>query len=238
MMRSAGVIMNDLADRSFDGQVERTRHRPLVSGQLRPKHALVLLLTLLLGAGALLSLLNPLTWLLSPVAVLLAGIYPFCKRFLHIPQLMLGVAFGWGGVMAWAAVRDQFEITTWLLFAATVCWAIVYDTIYAIQDRNDDMRIGVKSSAILFGSYTWLCVGLTATFMLFFLSLAGEINQLGAGYFAGLALVSILMGYQVVLLRSDVSAELAFKLFRQHCWIGLIVLIGILLGTFNRTYVS
>ncbi len=231
MMRSAGVIMNDLADRSFDGQVERTRHRPLVSGQLRPKHAFGLLVTLLLGAVVLLSFLNPLTWLLSPVAVLLAGLYPFCKRFLHIPQLMLGIAFGWGGVMAWAAVRNQFEPTTWLLFAATVCWAIVYDTIYAIQDKDDDLKIGVKSSAILFGSYTWLCVGLTASLMLFFLSIAGEINQLGAAYFIGLALAAILMGYQIVLLRSDVSSELAFKLFKQHSWIGLIILAGIFLGT-------
>lgn len=230
-MRSAGVIMNDLADRSFDGQVERTRHRPLVSGQLRPKHALGLLVVLLIGAVTLVSYLNPLTWLLSPVALLLAGLYPFCKRFLHIPQLMLGVAFGWGGVMAWAAVRNQLETTTWLLFAATVCWAIVYDTIYAIQDKNDDMKIGVKSSAILFGSYTWLCVGLTASLMLFFLSLAGEINQLGPAYFVALGLATILMGYQVVVLRSDVSPELAFKLFKQHCWIGLIVFAGIFLGT-------
>ena len=133
--------------------------------------------------------------------------------------------------MAWAAVRDQFETTTWLLFAATGGWAIVYDTIYAIQDRNDDLKIGVKSSAILFGSYTWLCVGLTAAFMLFFLSLAGEINQMGAAYFVGLALAATIMGYQVVLLRSEVSAELAFKLFKQHCLIGLIVLAGIFLGT-------
>ncbi len=231
MMRSAGVIMNDLADRAFDGQVERTRHRPLVSGQLRPKHAFGLLVTLLLVAIALLSFLNPFTWLLSPVAVFLAGLYPFCKRFLHIPQLMLGIAFGWGGVMAWAAVRDQLEPTTWLLFAATVCWAIVYDTIYAIQDKDDDLKIGVKSSAILFGSYTWLCVGLTAALMLFFLSLAGEINQLGAAYFVGLALAATIIGYQVILLRSDVSTEMAFKLFKQHCWIGLIVLAGISLGT-------
>ena len=124
LMRSAGVIMNDLADRSFDGLVERTRHRPLVSGQLRPRHALGLLVLFLLGATGLLWFLNPLTWILSPVALVLAGLYPFCKRFLHIPQLILGVAFGWGGVMAWAAVRNELEAETWLLFAATVCWAI------------------------------------------------------------------------------------------------------------------
>ena len=231
-MRSAGVIMNDLADRSFDGQVERTRHRPLVSGQLRSKHALGFLALLLFGAMGLLCFLNPLTWVLSPVALLLAGSYPFCKRFLHIPQLILGVAFGWGGVMAWAAVRNDLEAGTWLLFAATVCWAIVYDTIYAIQDREDDLKIGVKSSAILFGSYTWLGVGLSACFMLFFLSIAGEVGDLGTEYFAGLLLIAVLMGYQVIRLRSPITPRVAFKLFKQHCWTGVIVLVGIFLGTY------
>lgn len=231
IMRSAGVIMNDLADRSFDGQVERTRHRPLVSGQLRPKHALSLLAVLLTIAAGLLYFLNPLTWLLSPVALLLAGLYPFCKRFLHIPQLMLGVAFGWGGVMAWAAVRDELESGTWLLFAATICWAIVYDTIYAIQDKEDDKKIGVKSSAILFGSYTWLGVGLASFFMLLFLSLAGQVSNLGTEYFLGLMLVAVLVGYQVILLRLEITTELAFKLFKQHGWVGMIVLAGLFFGT-------
>jgi 4-hydroxybenzoate polyprenyltransferase len=231
IMRSAGVIMNDLADRSFDGQVDRTRHRPLVSGQLRPKHALSLLAVLLTIAAGLLYFLNPLTWLLSPVALLLAGLYPFCKRFLHIPQLMLGVAFGWGGVMAWAAVRDELESGTWLLFAATICWAIVYDTIYAIQDKEDDKKIGVKSSAILFGSYTWLGVGLASFFMLLFLSLAGQVSNLGTEYFLGLMLVAVLVGYQVILLRLEITTELAFKLFKQHGWVGMIVLAGLFFGT-------
>ncbi|MEE9232277.1 MAG: 4-hydroxybenzoate octaprenyltransferase [Nitrospirales bacterium] len=231
IMRSAGVIMNDLADRSFDGQIERTRHRPLVSGQLRPKHALSLLAILLTIAAGLLYFLNPLTWLLSTVALLLAGLYPFCKRFLHIPQLMLGVAFGWGGVMAWAAVRDELESGTWLLFAATICWAIVYDTIYAIQDKEDDKKIGVKSSAILFGSYTWLGVGLASFFMLLFLSLAGQVSNLGTEYFLGLMLVAVLVGYQVILLRLEITTELAFKLFKQHCWVGMIILAGLFFGT-------
>ena len=231
IMRSAGVIMNDLADRSFDGQVERTRHRPLVSGQLRPKHALSLLAILLTIAAGLLYFLNPLTWLLSEMALLLAGLYPFCKRFLHIPQLMLGVAFGWGGVMAWAAVRDELESGTWLLFAATICWAIVYDTIYAIQDKEDDKKIGVKSSAILFGSYTWLGVGLASFFMLLFLSLAGQVSNLGTEYFLGLMLVAVLVGYQVILLRLEITTELAFKLFKQHSWVGMIVLAGLFFGT-------
>lgn len=231
VMRSAGVIMNDLADRSFDGQVERTRHRPLVSGQLGAKDALGLLAILLIGAAGLLWFLNPLTWLLSPVALALAGLYPFCKRILHIPQFVLGVAFGWGGVMAWAAVRNELEPGTWLLFAATICWAIVYDTIYAIQDREDDVKIGVKSSAILFGSSTWLGVGLAAFFMLLFLSLAGQVGHLGTEYFWGLGFVAVLLGYQVILLRSEVTSSQAFALFKQHCWIGTIVLVGMFFGT-------
>ena len=231
VMRSAGVIMNDLADRSFDGQVERTRHRPLVSGQLRPKDAMGLLAILLIGAVGLLSFLNPLTWLLSPVALALAGIYPFCKRILHIPQLVLGVAFGWGGVMAWAAVRNELEMGTWLIFAATICWAIAYDTIYAIQDREDDVKIGVKSSAILFGSSTWLGVGMAVCSMLFFLSVVGEISGLGMEYFMALFIIAVLMGYQVVLLRSEITPQQALTLFKQHCWVGFIVLVGILLGT-------
>ena len=229
-MRSAGVIMNDLADRSFDGCVERTRHRPLVSGQLQPKHALGFLAILLISAVGLLCFLNPLTWILSPIALLLSSLYPFCKRVLHIPQLILGMAFGWGGVMAWAAVRNDLEAGTWLLFAATVCWAIVYDTIYALQDKEDDLKIGVKSSAILFGSYTWLGVGLAACTMLFFLSLAGEISHLGTEYFLGLLLLGGLMGYQVVLLRSEITSQQAFQLFNQHRWTGVIVLVGIFLG--------
>jgi 4-hydroxybenzoate polyprenyltransferase len=133
--------------------------------------------------------------------------------------------------MAWAAVHNELEIGTWLLFAATVCWAIVYDTIYAIQDKEDDKKIGVKSSAILFGSYTWLGVGLAAFSMLFFLSVAGEVSALGTEYFGGLILIAVLMGYQVVLLRSEVTSQQALTMFKQHCWIGLIVLLGIFLGT-------
>ena len=231
VMRSAGVIMNDLADRTFDGQVERTRDRPLASGKLRPKDALGLLVILLIIAIGLLSFLAPLTWLLSPVALALAGIYPFCKRILHIPQFVLGLAFGWGGVMAWAAVRNALEAETWLLFAATICWAIAYDTIYAIQDREDDLKIGLKSSAILFGSSTWLGVGLAGLFMLFFLSMVGQVGHLGTEYFLGLGLVAAILGYQVILLRSPITSSEAMGLFKQHCWVGAIVLAGTFLGS-------
>jgi len=230
LMRSAGVIMNDLADQSFDRQVQRTQHRPLASGQLSSLQAVVFLALLLGLAAGLLWFLNPLTLLLSPIALLLAGVYPFCKRFVHIPQLMLGVAFGWGGVMAWAAVRNDLELSTWMLFAATVCWAMVYDTIYAIQDKEDDLKIGVKSSAILFGSFTWLGVGLAGLFMLGCLSMVAKINHLDFEYSLALMAVAAILGYQVLLLRSEISGEQAFTLFKQHSWIGVLILGGIFMG--------
>jgi 4-hydroxybenzoate polyprenyltransferase len=230
LMRSAGVIMNDLADQSFDREVQRTRHRPLASGELTPFHALAFLAILLGLAAILLWLLNPLTLFLSPVALLLAGIYPFCKRFIHVPQLVLGLAFGWGGVMAWAAVRNELDLSAWILFAATVCWAMVYDTIYALQDKNDDQRIGVKSSAIFFGSLTWLGVGLAGLFMLGCLSLVARINHLGIEYSLTLIGVAVILGYQVLLLRSKISEEKAFSLFKQHIWVGVLILGGIMMG--------
>jgi 4-hydroxybenzoate polyprenyltransferase len=230
LMRSAGVIMNDLADQSFDRQVQRTQHRPLASGQLSSLQAVAFLVVLLGLAAGLLWFLNPLTLLLSPLALLLAGVYPFCKRFIHVPQLMLGLAFGWGGVMAWAAVRNELELSTWALFAATVCWAVVYDTVYAIQDKEDDLRVGVKSSAIFFGSFTWLGVGLAGLFMLGCLSMIAKINHLGFEYSLALMGVAFILGYQVLLLRSEISGEQAFALFKQHSWIGVLILGGILMG--------
>ena len=230
LMRSAGVIINDLADQSFDRQVQRTQHRPLASGQLSTRQAMIFLIVLLGLASGLLWFLNPLTLLLSPVALLLAGVYPFCKRFIHIPQLMLGLAFGWGSVMAWAATRNELELSTWMLFAATVCWAVVYDTIYAIQDQEDDSRIGVKSSAIFFGSHTWIGVGIAGLLMLGCLSVAAEINHLGFEFSLALLGVGVILGYQVLLLRSEISKNQAFSLFKQHSWIGVIILGGIFLG--------
>jgi 4-hydroxybenzoate polyprenyltransferase len=230
LMRSAGVIINDLADQSFDRQIQRTRHRPLASGELSSLQALAFLVILLGLAAGLLWFLNPLTLLLSPVALLLAGAYPFCKRFIQMPQLMLGLAFGWGGVMAWAATRNALELSTWALFTATICWAVVYDTIYAIQDKKDDLRIGVKSSAILFGSFTWLGVGLAGLIMLVCLSMIAKIHRLGFEYFLALMGVAIILVYQVFLLRSEISGTQAFSLFKQHTWIGALILAGIFMG--------
>ncbi len=223
-------MMNDLTDQDFDRQVYRTRQRPLASGQLSSRHAWGLLVILLGIAAGLLWFLNPLTILLSPIALLLAGIYPFCKRFMHIPQFMLGIAFGWGGIMAWAAVSGGLAPSAWCLFGATICWAIAYDTIYAIQDKEDDQKIGVKSSALLFGQHTWLGVGLAASGMLAFLSKVGQLNQLGLVYWVALLGVAGVLGYQVTLVRTHLPSERAFSLFKQHSWVGAIILVGIVGG--------
>lgn len=230
LMRSAGVVLNDLADQSIDRKVQRTRQRPLASGALATKQGILVLFLLLSLAASLLLFLNPLAASLSPIALLLATIYPFSKRIIHIPQFMLGLAFGWGAVMAWAAVRNELETPMWLLFAATVFWAIAYDTIYALQDREDDRRIGVKSSAILFGSYTWLGVGAASAMMLVCLALAGWLVGLGSIFYGVLAGTAGFLTQQVFRLRNDVSPTESFSMFKQHVWVGLAILCGIVLG--------
>ena len=231
VMRSAGVIINDLADRSFDRQVTRTQTRPLASGVLHPWHAILFLGVLLAIAVSLLLFLNPLAIRLGPVALALAAIYPFTKRFFHVPQVFLGLAFGWGAVMAWAAVRNQLDPAVWLLFTATICWALAYDTIYALQDVEDDLRIGVNSSAILFGSHVWIAVGIIETAMLALLATAGWLENLNAAFYGVLAGIAGFLSQQVHRLRGAVSPSEAFAMFKQHVGVGLVILIGIWAGT-------
>lgn len=230
LMRSAGVVMNDLADRSIDRQVERTRLRPLASGALGVPEALATIIVLVALATWLLTFLNRLTIMLSPVAFLLAAVYPFSKRAVQLPQAVLGLAFGWGTVMAWAAVRNSLEIPVWLLYAATILWAVAYDTIYALQDREDDARIGVKSSAILFGTRTWLAVGIALGGMLTLLGLTGWLVGLGPVFYGTLAAVGGFLSQQVWKLRGPVCPVLAFAMFKQHIWIGWAILAGISAG--------
>jgi len=229
-MRSAGVVLNDLADRSFDRHVARTRWRPLASGELTPAHALAVLAVLVTLAALLVLQLNRLVWLLSPIAIALAAMYPFAKRVVYVPQAMLGIAFGWGTVMAWAAARDTVDWPAWLLFAATVCWAVGYDTVYALQDLEDDRRIGVKSSALFFGHVTWLAVGMALAAMLSLLGTAGWLSGIGTGFYGVLAAVAVLCGKQVVELRRPVAPPRAFQLFHQHVWFGAAILAGLLAG--------
>ncbi|HKR80149.1 MAG TPA: 4-hydroxybenzoate octaprenyltransferase [Nitrospira sp.] len=230
VMRSAGVVLNDLADRSFDRHVARTRQRPLASGELSRQHALVVLAVLLTLAALLVVQLNALTILLSPVAVLLAALYPFAKRVIHVPQAVLGIAFGWGTIMAWAASRETIEYPAWLIFAATICWAMAYDTIYALQDLDDDRRIGVKSSALYFGSGAWLAVGAACAMMLFLLGMAADMAGIGWMGYGVLAVAGIFFAKQVNELRNPVSPARAFALFHQHVWIGTVILLGLILG--------
>lgn len=230
LMRSAGVILNDLADQSFDREVTRTKTRPLASGELSRHHAFVLLALLLLLAGSLLFLLRPVVFWLAPIALLLATLYPFSKRWIHIPQAVLGVAFGWGTVMAWAAVRGQLDAPVWCLFAATAAWAIAYDTIYAIQDQEDDRRIGVKSAALFFGPSIGLGVGAAFITMLILLGTAGWMARIGWVYYVMLFGLALFFSVQVRQLRGSITAPQAFSMFRAHVWVGVSVLIGLLAG--------
>ncbi|MDO9118540.1 MAG: 4-hydroxybenzoate octaprenyltransferase [Nitrospira sp.] len=230
LMRSAGVVLNDVADQSFDRRVARTKTRPLASGELTRRQAFVVLAMLLFPAAGLLWLLNPLTLWLSPTALLLAALYPFSKRVLHIPQAMLGLAFGWGTIMAWAAARGTLEPTAWTVFAATIVWAIAYDTIYAIQDLEDDRRIGVKSSALFFGSSLWLAVGLMLGVMLVLLIAAGLQTGIGWPYFLMLGAVSVFFAMQTRILRGAVTPSQAFRMFQAHVWVGLAIFAGLIAG--------
>jgi len=231
LMRSAGVIINDLADRKIDREVLRTKTRPLANGTLSPPQAFLFLTVLLLIAFLLLWFLNPLARWLSPVALGLATLYPFTKRFCHVPQFFLGLAFGWGTIMAWAAVQQNLAMPAWCLFGTTVCWALAYDTIYALQDREDDRLVGVKSSAILFGPSVWIAVGGAELLMLTFLIIAGLLVDLNFAFYGVLAAIAGFLSQQVWHLRNDISPAQAFVLFRQHVAVGLIILMGLWLGT-------
>ncbi|MDH4152292.1 MAG: 4-hydroxybenzoate octaprenyltransferase, partial [Nitrospira sp.] len=230
LMRSAGVIMNDLADQGFDRQVTRTKTRPLASGALSRRQAYILLGLLLVAAAGLLLTLPPLVAWLSPIAVGLAALYPFSKRWIHIPQAMLGIAFGWGTIMAWAAVREQIDSSAWLLFGATVLWAIAYDTIYAVQDLEDDRRVGVKSAALYLGASLHRGVGLALASMLALLAIAGWLNQLQWPYYFLLAAVGGFFMTQVRHLQQPVTPAEAFAMFRNHMWAGIAILLGLLAG--------
>ncbi len=233
VMRSLGVVFNDLADRNFDKHVARTRNRPLASGQLVPRQAFLVALVLAMVAACLVATLNLLTVLLSPIALLLAAVYPFCKRWIQIPQAVLGIAFGWGTIMAWTASSGTIAPAAWWLFAATTCWAVAYDTIYALQDREDDRRIGVKSSALLFGTGVPTAVGLFLLGMIACLIVVGQLSDLGMGYYGALTLLAGMFLWQARRLRCPVTPPQAFTMFQQHVLAGLVILITLWISTAN-----
>ena len=226
LMRSAGCVMNDIADRNYDGLVERTKNRPLATGEVSVKEAYGLAIFLALLAFALVWQLNKTTILLSFAALFLAATYPFTKRFLAIPQAYLGVAFGFGIPMAFAAVNDYIPPLASALLAANVFWAMAYDTEYAMVDRDDDVKIGIKSSAIFFGKYDVIAVMACYAMMLGLLAYVGKFMGYGKFYFIGLsaALGLVLWQYQLIKNRDK---TLCFKAFLHNNWIGLAVFIGI-----------
>ncbi|MFQ0971632.1 4-hydroxybenzoate octaprenyltransferase [Gilliamella sp. BG1] len=226
VMRSAGCVVNDYADRHFDAHVERTKNRPLARGALTEKNALWTLFVLLFIALCLLLTLNKLSWLIGCFALLTALIYPFMKRYTHLPQIILGIAFSWSIPMVYAATIEQFPLTCWLLFFVNICWTISYDTEYAMVDRNDDVKIGIKSTAILFGCYDKLIIGLLQIASIIGLLLISLINQLSLIVYIALLLVTALFIYQQWLIK-DRERNKCFNAFMNNNYIGLIVFLGL-----------
>lgn len=219
LMRSAGCAINDYADRNIDPHVKRTRERPLAAGIIRPREALVVAALLSAIAFVLVLQLNWLTVALSFPALFLAASYPFTKRFLVLPQAYLGVAFGFGIPMAYAAQTGQVPLAAVVVLLANVFWAVAYDTEYAMVDRDDDLKIGIRTSAILFGRYDVALVMVFHALFIAMLALAGWIEGLGPYFFAGLGLTAMLASSQYPMIR-DRSREGCFRAFRQNNWVG------------------
>ena len=228
LMRAAGCVINDYADRDFDPHVERTRLRPIAAGEIQPREALWLFVGLCLTAFALVLQLNPLTIALSVPGAFLAGTYPFTKRFTQLPQAYLGIAFGWAVPMSFAAQTGGVPWIAWEIYAATVLWALIYDTMYAMVDRDDDLKIGVKSTAILFGRHDRLILGLLQVAMLAILLAVGRQANLGPWYVAGWLGGAILFGYQQWLIR-DREKPACFRAFLNNHWFGALLFAGIAL---------
>jgi len=226
LMRSAGCVINDYADREFDPYVERTRNRPLAVGMVTPKDALQLFVVLSVAAFALVLTLNTLTIMMSFVGAALAASYPFMKRLTYLPQVYLGLAFGWSVPMAFAAQTDAVPIVGWLMLIVTVLWATAYDTMYAMVDRSDDLKIGVKSTAILFGESDRTIIGIIQLVMLLVLLLIGQRLELSSIYFAAVLIAASLMFYQQRLIRQR-DAMQCMRAFRNNNWIGVVIFAGL-----------
>lgn len=226
VMRSAGCVINDYADRNFDGHVERTRGRPLPSGTVTPREALLLFTVLLTIAAALVLVTNRMTIMLAAGGALLAITYPFAKRYTSLPQLHLGAAFGWAVPMAFTAQTGALSPLAWLLFSTAVLWAMIYDTQYAMVDREDDIRLGIRSSAILFAQADRLIIGGLQCLMLSNLYLIGLRASLTWPYNAALVVAAGLFVYQQYLIRER-SRSACFAAFMNNNWVGGVVFVGI-----------
>lgn len=226
LMRSAGCVINDYADRDIDPHVARTKNRPLAQRRVSSKEALLLAGGLALTAFVLVLSMNMLTIAMSAVGVLLAATYPFMKRYTHLPQVHLGAAFGWAIPMAFAASLGAVPTTAWLLFIVTVLWTTAYDTLYAMVDREDDLKIGVKSTAILFGDADRLIVGVLQLAVLAGLVLVGLREAFALPYYVGLTVAAGLAAYQQYLIR-DRDPQRCFQAFLNNNWFGAAVFAGL-----------
>jgi 4-hydroxybenzoate polyprenyltransferase len=228
LMRAAGCVINDYADRHWDGAVARTKLRPLASGAVSATEALQLFAVLLLLSASLLLWLNWQTILLSLVAVVLAAVYPFMKRYTHLPQVVLGAAFSWGMPMAFMAIQQQLPPVLWWLYLANLLWTVAYDTYYALVDRPDDINVGIKSTAILFGHYALPIIVLLQCLTLLLLVVVGYLAQLHGVFYAALLLAAACFVYQYRLARR--SRQGCFSAFLHNHYVGLLVFAGIALS--------
>ncbi|MHA8115721.1 4-hydroxybenzoate octaprenyltransferase [Kosakonia cowanii] len=226
LMRAAGCVVNDYADRKFDGHVKRTANRPLPSGAVTENEARGLFIILVLLAFALVLTLNLMTILLSVAALGLAWIYPFMKRYTHLPQVVLGAAFGWSIPMAFAAVSESVPLSCWIMFFANILWAVAYDTEYAMVDRDDDVKIGIKSTAILFGRHDKLIIGILQVLVMAMMAAVGWLNGLGWIYYTTVLIAGALFVYQQVLI-ADRERDACFKAFLNNNYVGLVLFLGL-----------
>ncbi len=236
VMRSAGCIINDYADRHFDPHVRRTRERPIAAGRVAPQEALKLFVFLCLIAFGLVLLLNWQTILLSFVAVALAALYPFAKRYTYLPQVVLGIAFSMAIPMAFTAQTGGVTRITWLLFIANVLWTTAYDTMYGMVDREDDLKIGVKSTAILFGDVDVIIIGIIQSMVFLALFLAGALVPMGAFYYMGVTVAIGLALYQQELIK-DRDPRHCFQAFLNNNWFGLVIFLGIAVDYWVRSLI-
>ncbi|MFM5463517.1 4-hydroxybenzoate octaprenyltransferase [Aeromonas simiae] len=233
LMRSAGCVINDYADRDFDGHVKRTAGRPLASGRVTEREALLLFAVLAIISFLLVLTLNPLTIIMSFAGIVLAVCYPFMKRFIPIPQFVLGLAFSWSIPMAYAAQANALPPIAWLLFLANLLWTIAYDTEYAMVDRDDDLKLGLKSSAIWFGQRDRHIIGLFQLATLLCMGVVGLLAGLGAIYYAGLMVAGAMFIQQQQMIR-DREREPCFKAFLANNQVGMVLFAGIVLDPLLR----
>jgi 4-hydroxybenzoate polyprenyltransferase len=233
LMRAAGCVINDYADRGFDPHVERTKQRPIAAGKVKPKEALIFFVLLCMCAFGLVLLLNIYTIMLSFIAAFLAASYPFMKRYTQLPQAYLGIAFGWAVPMSFSAQINSIPAVAWVMYLAVVLWALVYDTMYAMVDKDDDLKIGVKSTAILFGDYDRQIMAILQLIIIGLLISVGQMKQLNWPYYGGVLVAAGFSVYQQKLIYHREKAQ-CFKAFLNNNWFGVSVFVGLVIDYLVR----